>query len=181
MYALQNYVGEQKLNTAIRAYLEKTRFSGPIYTNSLEFAEYLYSAVPDSLSYLFRDMFQEICLYENYVKELKYKKMPDNTYQVTLTVGSAKYYADNVGKLTAVPVNDYIDIGIFKKADDKGSSSERSVLLQRIRMDKPEKTFQFIVKEEPVSAGIDPYLLLIDRSPDNNKYKFSEKPSKPDL
>jgi len=168
---------QQKLNEAIKLYLKKTRFSGPIYTNSLEFATYLRQAVPDSLAYLFSDMFEKISLYENYVRELSYKKLPNNTYQVTLRVGSAKFYSDDVGKLTAVPVNDYVDIGIFKKS----GSTDEPLLLKRIRMDQPEKTFEFIVKEEPASAGIDPYLLLIDRSPDNNLYKFSEKPSVPEL
>ena len=48
-------------------------------------------------------------------------------------------------------------------------------------MDTQEKTFEFIVKEKPVSAGIDPYLKLIDRTPKNNQYKFGQTPDKPNL
>ncbi len=45
-------------------------------------------------------------------------------------------------------------------------------------MDKPEKTFEFVVNEKPLSAGLDPYNKLIDRTPDNNTWKFGSKPPK---
>jgi hypothetical protein len=48
-------------------------------------------------------------------------------------------------------------------------------------MDQPEKTFTFITRQKPSSAGIDPNLKLIDRTPANNTAKFGEKPKKPDL
>lgn len=181
MYALKDFIGEDSLNAAIRAYLNKTKFSGPIYTNSVEFVDYIRRAVPDSLSYLVGDMFEKITIYENYVKSLSYKQLPDKSYKVTLTVGSAKFYSDSVGKQKAAKVNDYMDVGVFTSATVKGSETEKQLLLQRIKMDKPEQTFEFIVKEKPVSAGIDPYLKLVDRTPKNNKYKFTETPSKPNL
>jgi ABC-2 type transport system permease protein len=179
MYALRDYIGEEKLNSAIRAYLGKTRFSGPIYTNSVEFVDYIRRAVPDSLSYLIPDMFEKITLYENYIKQLSYQAMPDKRYKVKLTVGSAKFYADSLGKLTSAKVNDYIDIGIFSGNGGKESTDEKQLLLKRIKMDQPEKTFEYIVNEKPEHAAIDPYLLLIDRNRENNKCKFGEKPEKP--
>ena len=181
MYALKDFIGEDTLNAAIRAYLNKTKFSGPIYTNSVEFVDYIRRAVPDSLSYLVGDMFERITIYENYVKSLSYKQLPDKSYQVTLTVGSAKFYSDSVGKQKAATVNDYMDVGVFTSATVKGKETEKQLLLQRIKMDKPEQTFEFIVNEKPVSAGIDPYLKLVDRTPKNNKYKFGETPAKPNL
>lgn len=181
MYALKDFVGEEVLNAAIRAYLNKTKFAGPIYTNSVEFVDYIRRAVPDSLSYLVGDMFEKITLYENYVKSLSYQQLPDKSYKVTLTVGSAKFYSDSVGRQKATKVNDYMDVGVFTSVAVKGKETEKQLLLQRIKMDKPEKTFEFIVSEKPVSAGIDPYLKLVDRTPKNNKYKFGETPSKPNL
>jgi ABC-2 type transport system permease protein len=181
MYALKDFVGEDTLNAAIRTYLNKTKFTGPIYTNSVEFVDYLRRAVPDSMSYLIGDMFEKITLYENYVHSLSFQQLPDKSYKVTLTVGSAKFHSDSVGKQKAVKVNDYMDVGVFTTANVKGKETEKQLLLQRIKMNKPEQTFEFIVNEKPVSAGIDPYLKLIDRTPKNNKYKFGETPSKPNL
>ena len=48
-------------------------------------------------------------------------------------------------------------------------------------MDAQDKTFEFTVAEEPTSAGIDPYLKLIDRTPKNNSCKFGATPEKPNL
>jgi hypothetical protein len=53
--------------------------------------------------------------------------------------------------------------------------------MQKVKMDSAIKTFTFIVKEKPFSAGIDPYLKLIDRKPDNNTCNFGQKPVIPEL
>jgi ABC-2 type transport system permease protein len=181
MYALRDLLGEDTLNAAISAYLNKTKFSGPIYSNSEEFVAYIRQATPDSLQYLITDLFEKITLYENYVKKLDYKQLPDKTYKVTLTVGSAKFYSDSIGKQKAATVNDYMDVGVFASKTVNGKETEKQLVLQRIKMDKPEKTFEFIVQEKPVSAGIDPYHKLIDRTPKNNTYKFGQTPDKPNL
>ena len=181
MYALRDFLGEEKLNGALRAYLMKNKFAGPPYTNSIEFVSYIRNATPDSLQYLVTDLFERITLYENYVKALDMKKLPDGSWKVSITAGSAKFYADSIGNLKKWPVNDYMDIGIFTADSSGGVKKERPLVMQRVKMDKPEKTFEFIVKEKPVSAGLDPYLKLIDRTPKNNNCRFGETPKKPEL
>jgi ABC-2 type transport system permease protein len=178
MYALRDLLGEETLNNAIRAYLQKNKFQDPPYTTSIEFVEAIRKETPDSLKYLITDLFERITLYENYVKSLSYEKMKDGNYRVRLTVGSAKFYSDSLGNQKRVGVRDYMDIGIF---GDGKIGEGKELVMQRIRMDAPEKRFEFIVKEKPVKAGIDPYLKLIDRTPDNNLCKFGETPAKPDL
>jgi ABC-2 type transport system permease protein len=179
MYSLRDYLGEDVLNGAVKAYLNKVKFQEPQYTNSIEFVNYLRAATPDSLKYIIMDMFETITLYENYVKDLSYEKLTDGRYKVKLTVGSAKFRSDEKGKNSKVPVADYIDVGIFAAQNAKGKDTDdKELLLQKIKMDQPEKTFEFIVNEKPVSAGIDPYNKLIDRTPDNNTWKFGSKPPK---
>lgn len=178
MYALRDLLGEETLNKAIRAYLVKNKFQGPPYTHSIEFVEAIRRETPDTLEYLISDLFERIALYENYVKTLSYEKLKDGSFKVSLTVGSAKFYSDSLGNQKRVGVRDYMDIGIFG-AGEAGEGKE--LLMQRIRMDEPEKRFEFIVKEKPVRAGIDPYLKLIDRTPENNLCKFGEIPVKPRL
>jgi ABC-2 type transport system permease protein len=181
MYALKDYIGEANLNNAVKAYLNKVKFQEPMYTNSIEFVDYLKKATPDSLQYLVIDMFEKITLYENYVKKLDYKKISEKEYKVTVTLGCAKFYADSTGNLKRGTVNDFVDIGIFNTAKLKNKDVEKPLLFTRVKMDAPEKTFEFTVTEKPVSAGIDPYLKLIDRTPKNNQYKFGETPDKPNL
>ncbi|ANH81358.1 hypothetical protein A8C56_10505 [Niabella ginsenosidivorans] len=179
LYALKDFIGEEALNNALRAYINKNRYYGPLYTNSVELVNDLKKATPDSLQYLVSDLFEKITIYENYVKALDYKKLPDGSYKVTLTVGSAKFYADSVGKQKRAAVNDYMDIGVF--AEKKANGNENPLILQRIKMVQPEQTFIFTVHQQPVKAGIDPYLKLIDRTPGNNVARFGTTPEKVDL
>lgn len=179
MYALRDYLGEDVLNAAIRSYLNKVKFQEPPYTNAIEFVDVLKAATPDSLQYLIKDMFETITIYENYVADLKYEAMSNGKYKVKIMVGSAKYRADSLGNSKAIPVADYIDVGIYGAKNKKGV--EQELMLTKVKMDKAEKTFEFEVTEKPERAGIDPYLKLIDRNADNNMWKFGSKPPKPNL
>lgn len=179
MYALKDYLGEVKLNSILKKYLNQTKFQEPPYTNSVEFVNLLKKETPDSLQYLVKDMFENITLYENYVKNLSYKKV-GTQYEVKLTVGSAKYRVDGKGKSKKVPVADYIDVAVLGKKSKK-SPEGKELIFKKVKMDKPEKTFTFLVNEEPLEAGIDPYAKLIDRNTKNNVHDFKSQPAKVNL
>ena len=181
MYALKDYIGEDSVNSALKRYIKKVAFQNPPYTTSKEFVANMKLSTPDSMQYVIKDLFEDITVYENYVKDLKSVKQPNGKYKVTLTVGSAKFKADSLGKSKAVAVNDWMDIGIFTQQDVNGKKTDKELLLQKIKMDKPVKTFEFMVDKEPVSAGLDPYNKLIDRIPDNNRCKFGATPKPADI
>jgi hypothetical protein len=42
------------------------------------------------------------------------------------------------------------------------------VHLQKHKIDRSEVKLEIVVEEEPLEAGIDPYIKLIDRNPDDN-------------
>jgi ABC-2 type transport system permease protein len=181
MYALKDYLGEDTLNAALKRYIKKVAFQQPPYTYSIEFVNTLKAATPDSLKYIIKDMFETITMYENYVKKLSYVPTSDGKYKVTLTVGCTKFRVDSIGKSSKVNTNDYIDIGIFAQEYVKDKSRDKELLLLKVKMDKPEKKFEFIVNEKPFKAGIDPYSTLIDRLPDNNTCEFGKAPVPPSL
>ncbi|WP_254245092.1 hypothetical protein [Hymenobacter sp. BRD67] len=103
MYALQDYMGEQKLNAALHDYVHAVAFQGPPYTNSTEFISYIRRAAPDSLQQFITDNFDRITLYENRVTDASAKKLPDGRYQVNFTVKSQKFYADSTGNQRPAP------------------------------------------------------------------------------
>jgi ABC-2 type transport system permease protein len=176
MYALKDYIGEDTLNATLKRYIKKVGYQEPPYTNSIEFVNMLKAATPDSLKYIITDMFETITMYENYVKELSYTPTKDGKYKVSLTVGCAKFRVDSIGKSSKIKTNDYIDIGIFSQNYIKDKSEEKELLLLKVKMDKPEKKFEFIVNEKQFKDGIDPYNKLIDRKPDNNTCEFGKPP-----
>ena len=166
-YALQDYLGEEKLNGAIKAFLTKTRYQTRPYTSTAEFMTYLKQATPDSMQYVLHDMFETITLFENRVSAATYAKRPDGCYDVCLTLEAAKMRADSLGNETLVKLGDWVDVGIFgpDKMDDTEvyDASGDALLLKKIRITKPRTVLTFVVDKQPAKAGLDPYHKLIDR------------------
>jgi len=170
LYALQDYIGEDKLNTALRNFLEEYRYKAPPYPTTLNFLKYLDPQVPDSLKYLITDWFKEITLYDNRMKEATYKKTAAGKYLVNMKIESHKIKADSIGNEIKVPINDWIDIGVFADADEK-----KLMFQKRVKIDKPEMTFTFELDSIPAKAAIDPRMLLIDRVYDDNSKTVEKK------
>jgi ABC-type transport system involved in multi-copper enzyme maturation permease subunit len=183
MYALKDYIGEEKLNAALARYIQKTAFQEPPYTTSREFVAEIRAATPDSLQYLITDMFERITLYENKTSEASFRKLPDGKYLVSMTVESKKLYADSLGNETPQALGDWVDIGVFakkgeakggEKSEKTGSASSNSFALgkplyfQKHKITQAKTKFEFTVDEEPQKAGVDPYNKLIDRTPSDN-------------
>ena len=181
MYALRDYIGEDSVNSALKRYIKQVGFQSAPYTTAKEFVANMKLSTPDSMQYVIKDLFEDITVYENYVKDIKSVKQKDGKYKVTLTVGSSKFKADSLGKSKAVAVNDWMDIGIFKQVEVNGKKVDKELLFKKVKIDKASKTFVFMVDKEPFSAGLDPYNKLIDRMPENNRCKFGSKPTPPDL
>ncbi len=173
MYGISDLIGEQAMNNVLKSYVEKVAFQEPPYTTSHEFISMLKAATPDSLHYAIVDGFEKITLYENRCKDVVFTKLPNGKYKVTIVVEAMKLYANEKGKKTQAPINDYIDIGVFAK----GKSNKEPIELYNIKhkLKSGLNTFEIIVDKEPYSAGIDPYVKLIDRNSDDNVRKVTDK------
>jgi len=167
MYALRDYIGEETLNAALRKYLKAVAYQEPPYTNALEFLSYLRQATPDSLRYILTDMFENITLYENQVTQARYTLTPDGKYKVELAIKAKKLRADSLGVESEISINDWIDIGALGK-------DGKELYLKKHKIAQPEMMFELLVDELPVEAGVDPYVKLIDRNPDDNIKKVEK-------
>ncbi|OON66888.1 hypothetical protein B0919_20915 [Hymenobacter sp. CRA2] len=169
MYALQDYLGEDAVNAAIKEYRQQVAFQRAPYTNSVEFVGYLRKHTPDSLQYLVTDMFEKITLYENKVDSASYRKLPNGQYRVQFTVDTKKFYADSLGNETAAKTQDFIDVGIMGREKDKaGKWHDVPVLVQKRRLPPGRSRIELTVPSKPERVGIDPFNKLIDRNPDDN-------------
>jgi ABC-2 type transport system permease protein len=158
LYALQDYIGEDKVNLAMKNFLEEFRYKAPPYPTSLDFMKHLEPLVPDSLKYIITDWFKEITLYDNRMKEATYMELENGKYEVTMNIESSKIKADTLGTETVVDIADWIDLGVFADEDEKELIFEKRVLINQ-----PKMTFTFVVDTLPAKAAIDPRWLLIDR------------------
>tara|TARA_B110000444_G_C18848206_1_gene603551 strand:+ start:1694 stop:5272 length:3579 start_codon:yes stop_codon:yes gene_type:complete len=157
LYALQDYIGEEKVNNAMKEFLEKYRYKTP-YPTSLDFLEILESKVPDSLNYLIDDWFKEITLYDNRLKTAVAKKLDNGKYQVDIEIEASKIKADSLGNENKVSLNEWIDIGVFSDDDEKNLIHQK-----RVKINDSLMSFTMIVDSLPIKAGIDPRHILIDR------------------
>jgi len=169
MYALQDFIGEHKVNAALKRFLEEYRYKVPPYPTSLDFLKHLDSQVPDSLKYLITDWFKEITLYDFRLKNATYKKV-SNGYQVSMDVEAFKLKADTIGNETKVKINDWVDVGVYADKDEK-----RLLFEKRIFVDKNNFTYTFLVDSIPMKAAIDPRQILIERIYSDNTKSLTEK------
>src|SRR6218665_1463995 len=172
MYYLKEMIGEKNVNTALANLIKEFGYKDPPYATSNYAVREFRKVTPDSLQYLISDLFENITLFNNRMLEAKYKKV-GNQYEVTLKTSSEKFRSDSLGKETAIPVSDFIDIAVF--GTPKGDEKIGKILInKRLKINKKDNTFTFKTKELPYQAGIDPYNYLIDRVPDDNIKKTEE-------
>ncbi|WP_298542380.1 M1 family aminopeptidase [uncultured Aquimarina sp.] len=172
MYELQDIIGEEKINTALKGFLDEYKhFEKGVYPTSENLYDAIYKVAPDSLKYSVEDGFKKIVLYENRIKEAKTKKLDNGTYETTFTVDSKKIYYDDKGKEERTDdKTNYIEVGLFGEdiIDDQEVPLKNPYYLERKWLLPGENTFTIITDKKPEKAGIDPYNKLIDRNSNDN-------------
>ena len=170
LYALSDYIGEDKLNAALGNYLRENRYSKPPYPDTRGFVGALRAATPPDLQYLIADMFESITLYDNRAVSATWQETPDHKYKVILNVKSRKLKANGDGVESEVPLHDLIEVGVFSGKKDH----EEPIHVEKQWITKNDSTIEFTVDQKPTRAGIDPYNKLIDRNPEDNMIDVSK-------
>jgi len=174
MYYMKEMIGEDKVNAALRQLVEKFAYAQPPYPTSYELVDRLKALTPPEYQYLIQDLFEDITLFSNRTLETTARKLPDGKYEVTVKADAKKLKADEKGVESETPVKDWIEIGAFAKPE-KGKKYGKTLYRQRLFIDKPQLTHTFVVAELPDKAGIDPFNLLVDRTPDDNTKSVNVK------
>ncbi|TFG89408.1 MAG: hypothetical protein E4H17_00755, partial [Gemmatimonadales bacterium] len=166
-YALRDYIGEEQMNRALRAFIGKWALQGPPYPTGRDLLAEFERVTPDSLKYVLTDLFEEITFYENKTDSARATKRPDGRWDVHLVFNSRKLKGDSLGNTREVPMADYVDVGIFGERV-AGQKLGAPLLVEKVRITQPVTTLDLVVDAEPKRAGIDPYNKLIDRTPEDN-------------
>jgi hypothetical protein len=185
MYALRDYIGEERMNRAIRGFLTAHQFRGPPYPTSLQLVDALRAATPDSLKYLITDLFEQITLYELKADSVVANDAPAGApgkYQVDLYATAKKLRADSVGKETEQPMHDWIDVGVFAKPAKGDMTVDPGVgvplHLAKHQVTSGVQKITVFVDQKPYRAGIDPLHKLVDRITTDNTVGVRDR-SKP--
>ncbi len=166
LYTLREQVGEDRVNGALRRYFEKHRAGVPPYPTSRDLYAELRAATPDSLRPLLTDLFETVTLWDVKAERARVEPTGTGAYRVTLDVVARKLRADGAGRETEVPMDDFVEIGVFAPGGGDGPGAPLHLARHRIRSGR--QTIRITVPRRPARAGIDPYGKLIDRKRDDN-------------
>lgn len=174
MYYLKEMIGEDQLNEALHTMVDSFGYKQPPYPTSHHLVDLFKAHTPDSLQYLITDLFEHITLFDNRAQDPIAEKLPDGRYKIKLEIQCQKLRADSLGLEQSVPLDDWIDIGVFAKPEN-GKKHGKPLLIERHRITNPVHSFELIVEEEPYEAGVDPNFYLIDRMPEDNLKRIKMK------
>jgi aminopeptidase N len=170
MYLLQERLGEDAVNRALRTVLDKYKFKGAPYPRSLDVIQALRAEAktPEDQA-LITDLFERITVYDLKVAEPRAVRRPDGKWNVTVPVEAKKFYAGGKGEETETRLAERIEVGLFTAEPGRGAFDAKNVLVmerQPIRSGRQELTF--VTDRKPTHAGIDPYNFYIDRNSSDN-------------
>lgn len=175
MYGLADYLGEANVNAGLGEYMKAVRLQKPPYTITPEWVTAIQRHTPDSLHRFVTDGLEKIALYDNRLLDATATKQADGQWRVKLTVQAGKVYADSLGNETPASAGAYDAVPIALLPEQKSGAAPPAPLLLVKRRVKPGKNeLEFVVKQKPAKAGVDPYHVLVDRTLEDNVKDVSE-------
>ena len=153
LYAIREYIGKDSVDDALRRLFEKHRSGTPPLPTSMDLYRELQAVTPDQFQYLLQDLFERNTFWELETERATAQQTEGGTWQVTLAVRARKVVVDEAGVETEVPMDDWLEVGVF----DEGES-----YLQKHRIHSGTQTITVTVRHKPARAGIDPRHLLSD-------------------
>jgi ABC-2 type transport system permease protein len=163
MHALSEYVGEARVNEALRTLVKK---KASTLATTIDMYMELQAVTPDSLKPLLHDLFEVNTFWTFDTKQAKAVQTVAGTWQVTFEVDVRKSVADSAGRETELPMTDWVEIGVFAPAEP-GANLGKSLYVQKHRVRSGRQTITVIVPQKPARGGIDPYNLLDWEEGDN--------------
>ena len=161
--ALSEYVGEERVNGALRRLVEKKASS---FATTLDMYRELQAVTPDSLKPLLHDLFEVNAWWTFDTKRATAVQTEAGAWQLTLEVEAHKVVGDSAGVEREVPMNEWVEIGIFAAAGP-GEVLGKPLYVQKHRIASGTQTITVTVAQEPARGGIDPYNLLDWEEGDN--------------
>jgi ABC-2 type transport system permease protein len=170
LYLLQQRIGEEAVNRALRRFVARYRFTVAPYPRSIDLVAMLrQEAKTREQQALITDLFERIALYDLRVDRPTAIRRPDGRWDVTVPVEARKAYADGRGAERGAALDEPIEIGLFAAAPGGGAFGRGDVLTMELRSIRSgRQLLRFVTSRRPTYAGIDPYNLYIDRNSADN-------------
>jgi len=153
LYAMHEYIGKERIDDALRRLLEKYRSGNSPLPTSRDLYRDLQAVTPEPFQSLLHDLFENNTFWQLRTDRVTAQQTKTGAWQVTLDVRARKVVVDEAGVETEVPMDDWVEVGVF----DAGQP-----YLQKHRIHSGTQTITVTVPQQPARAGIDPRHLLSD-------------------
>ena len=172
MMAILDRLGEKRVNTALKNFLEAYKFKNDPYPTTLDLQAALNAEATEEEQQFIADLFERITLYDLKMLSAEVEETSDGKFAVTMTVSAGKFEANGDGRETEGSVDEYIDIALFT-GDPEDISGDTTVLYnQKHKLISGENTITVTVDEKPAYVGVDPFVKMIDRDSGDNVIKL---------
>jgi len=168
MYALKDAMGEDAVNAALASLLKEKGFSSDPYPTSRDLVTRLRAHAGASNQELITDMLERVVLFDLKVAKATSELLENGNYRVLLELEAHKFEADGEGQEQEIPLKNWIDVAIFREDPDKNSNSDNVLYFAKQEISEQTTVLEFEVEGKPSIAGIDPYIKMIDKNPEDN-------------
>jgi hypothetical protein len=158
LYALSEYIGEDRVNTALRHLYESGRQADASPATTLDLYRELQAVTPDTLRYLLHALFEVNTYWSFRTDRAAARELADSSWEVTLDVTAHKTVADSAGVETESPLKEWIEIGVY--APNEVGELGSPIYLQKHLIRTGRQRIVLTVPSKPVLAGIDMRHLL---------------------
>jgi len=182
-WGLKQYMGEDKMQGAIRKFLEDYGSKGAPYPTTKELTDYLRDAAGPDYDQLITDYWDRITLWElNFADDAELDVKPNGSaYTVSLSLEVDKKIASSkdgeetsVNDLDDEGLNEWVEIGFYTQ-DPKDTLGDEWIKLERVRITESVTELSVDMDERPTYVLIDPRRLLIERNVTDNVKEVPEK------
>jgi len=175
MYLLQERLGEDAVNRALRTLLQRYRFRGAPYPRSLDLVEALRAEARTAEEQnLITDLFERVVLYDLKVSAPAAVRRTDGRWDVSVPVEARKYAVDGGGAEAETTLAERIEVGLFVADPGRDAFDAKHVLvMERRPVRSGAQVLRFVTDRRPTHAGIDPYSYYIDRNPRDNVLRLA--------
>jgi len=172
MMSIKDRLGEQRLNSALAAFLAEYKYQSTPYPTTQNLLDYLNIDTDESEKAFLSGLFEHITLYDLKTTNVEITDREDGQFDINITVDASLKRADGQGLEVEQDFVEMIDIGLFSDDPEDLSAKDIVQYLAKHQIKTGENTIVLTVKEKPKYVGVDPFVRLIDRDSADNIYRL---------
>jgi hypothetical protein len=164
MYALRDVLGADRVNLALKRFIEKYGNRPPPNPTTRELIAELRAVAGDEYQALITDWFERVTLYDVAVTRGESRAVGDG-YEVTIEVAARQLDVDGAGAETEVPLRAPFDVAVFAPGADW---TAEPLYLEKHWLTSGPQRLVVRVPAQPGRVAVDPYGLMLDRRAQDN-------------